>query len=1054
MEYNKWGQDASKSTDPKRPRFEPLHRGFVAEGLYTDPVRGPSHASARNVGPNNEPAKVYGFKSPKGNHWYIGEEENSEYIRIRTKGGTQILAHETLGMIYLNSKNGNSWVEISDEGVDVYSRYSISMRSQKDINIRADQDVNIEGGSSINLHTMHGPIRFNAEGGNIDGNTDRSFTMKAAQSGTMTMGTTMSMSSGSSTSINAGSSMDLTAGGVMSLKGALILQNSGGIGGMMSLGGLAGGLGGLTGGLSSFTSSLGSMANSVMSQVSNLGNFVGDIANNVGNFVGDMANGISESLSNTFSSITDNLQSVVSDITSVDLGSIAENITTQVGDLGNITENLTSYTTEISGLSDHIPGLESITENLGNISETFDLQSVDLNNIAESVSGITGESGLGSIQNNLQSQFGSISTATTLMQGNVGSLNGIGGNLSSVQNMIQTQIPSLDSASGLFNNVNMSLGDNIPNVTDFTSKLQNIPSLDISNINSITDTIPTATSQIGNVGDIGNIGNINLNTITDTMTTATSQVGNVGDTLTGASLDFTKNNSSLLNIGNKISNNIGVFNASSLGLSAETLNLENISNNIIGNGGIKDTLVNKTNDILDNKVSLDGAKNQLNGTIGNLTQLNETAQHAGLASEIDKLVTLTTNVGDISNTVDESVNKLQSSTEKLTATTDKINALKNDVNTTNNNLNAKVENISNVKEQITNTGSLLNNASRQLDVAKENVNTLHGEAEKYTTAAKDHQNSVPSVSGTPDTILNPPSYPQTSAKTILSRMPAHEPWPLHNKRTNGGLQSNRTNKNLGEGRSDSIRGQGNGGTGGDPKTNKGDPKSAVGNASPFKGDPNALGSLSSRYESNGKPGAIGHDSTGGWSYGSYQIAANTGTMDNYMNYLKNNNPDQYEKLQAAGGAAAAKRGDPAFKDAWKELSSSDPAFGQSQHDFIKATHYDKAADRLDGLGLDVNNRSKALQDVVWSTSVQHGAGGSQSMFNKALAGRDPNSMSDEEIINALYDERSKTNIYFKSSTPAVQSSVGQRFNRERQDALSMLRNDTQYAAKQSGTSNV
>jgi hypothetical protein len=37
-----------------------------------------------------------------------------------------------------------------------------------------------------------------------------------------------------------------------------------------------------------------------------------------------------------------------------------------------------------------------------------------------------------------------------------------------------------------------------------------------------------------------------------------------------------------------------------------------------------------------------------------------------------------------------------------------------------------------------------------------------------------------------------------------------------------------------------------------------------------------LGNLSKRYESDSKPGAIGFDAVGGWSYGLYQIATRFG----------------------------------------------------------------------------------------------------------------------------------------------------------------------------------
>jgi hypothetical protein len=47
-------------------------------------------------------------------------------------------------------------------------------------------------------------------------------------------------------------------------------------------------------------------------------------------------------------------------------------------------------------------------------------------------------------------------------------------------------------------------------------------------------------------------------------------------------------------------------------------------------------------------------------------------------------------------------------------------------------------------------------------------------------------------------------------------------------------------------------------------------------------------------------------------------------------------------------------------------------------------------------------------------------------------------LTDQEIINAVYDERSNVDKHFSKSTRAVKESVKNRFVRERSDALQML----------------
>lgn len=213
---------------------------------------------------------------------------------------------------------------------------------------------------------------------------------------------------------------------------------------------------------------------------------------------------------------------------------------------------------------------------------------------------------------------------------------------------------------------------------------------------------------------------------------------------------------------------------------------------------------------------------------------------------------------------------------------------------------------------------------------------------------------------------------------------------------------------------------------------------------PGAGLDTTLGALSSRYESNGNPGAVGFDRNGGYSYGEYQIATNTGTMDSYMNYLRINSPRTYAQLQAAGGAQGARNGSQGFQSAWQTLMAN-PEHARTQHDFIQATHYIPASRSIQNrTGIDLATRSKTLRDVAWSTSVQHG-GASDNIFQRALqrTGKTANTVTDAELISAVYAERGRRNAdgqlaYFTSSTRNVQTSVANRFINEERDAQNAL----------------
>ncbi|MEN6438636.1 MAG: hypothetical protein ABFD97_08635 [Syntrophobacter sp.] len=196
-----------------------------------------------------------------------------------------------------------------------------------------------------------------------------------------------------------------------------------------------------------------------------------------------------------------------------------------------------------------------------------------------------------------------------------------------------------------------------------------------------------------------------------------------------------------------------------------------------------------------------------------------------------------------------------------------------------------------------------------------------------------------------------------------------------------------------------------------------------------------LGALSRKYESNGDPGIIGQDKTGGYSYGQYQIATRTGTMEAFLVFLAKANPDFAARLDAAGGLKGAIEGTKSFQAAWKDLGKMEE-FARVQHAFIQTTHYEPFAANLKQIGLELKPRSKALKDVAWSVAVQHGPG--NAVFKNALKGRDPSTMSDAEIIEAVYMERSKVDVYFSKSKTSVKAALVGRFDRERRDALALL----------------
>lgn len=58
-----------------------------------------------------------------------------------------------------------------------------------------------------------------------------------------------------------------------------------------------------------------------------------------------------------------------------------------------------------------------------------------------------------------------------------------------------------------------------------------------------------------------------------------------------------------------------------------------------------------------------------------------------------------------------------------------------------------------------------------------------------------------------------------------------------------------------------------------------------------------------------------------------------------------------------------------FDKKWKELAILQK-FGEDQHDYIELTHYNPQIRYLKDNGIDLSERSPAVKDMVWSTSVQ------------------------------------------------------------------------------------
>ena len=205
-----------------------------------------------------------------------------------------------------------------------------------------------------------------------------------------------------------------------------------------------------------------------------------------------------------------------------------------------------------------------------------------------------------------------------------------------------------------------------------------------------------------------------------------------------------------------------------------------------------------------------------------------------------------------------------------------------------------------------------------------------------------------------------------------------------------------------------------------------------------------LGSLSAKYESNGNPGTIstGQGDSGGKSYGIHQFASNMGVVDKFVDWLISRGDEfsNYGKVLKNAGPV----GSGAFDDKWQELANIDPGnFEGLQHEYSSQEYYSESASQLmNRFGFDIENRSFALKEVLFSNSIQHGPYYGAEIFRDAanLAGKSLLIMTDQELIWHIYEVK-LTDLSWSSGAPALRPGLFRRWNEEREDALNLLREE-------------
>jgi hypothetical protein len=194
-----------------------------------------------------------------------------------------------------------------------------------------------------------------------------------------------------------------------------------------------------------------------------------------------------------------------------------------------------------------------------------------------------------------------------------------------------------------------------------------------------------------------------------------------------------------------------------------------------------------------------------------------------------------------------------------------------------------------------------------------------------------------------------------------------------------------------------------------------------------------LGQTSEQYESSGRGAGListGKGDHGGVSYGAYQLSTKQGTLKEYLDQSRYK--AEFEGLEPKT---------PAFDAKWKGLARNDPGFAKDQHDFIGRSHYEAQMARLRESGIDLSGRGRAVQDLVWSTSVQFRnltphivEGGLIEKFGK---GYELSCLSDRDIVEAAQDYKIAHNSALFKSSPSWQPGLLRRAQAEKASLVSL-----------------
>lgn len=99
-------------------------------------------------------SQIYSWTTPGFHSISMDDSATNSRMKFRTSAGHQIILDDTNERIYINTAEGNNWIELDQNGnIDIFSSRRISIHAEKDINFASDKSIRFHAQEGIHMYS-------------------------------------------------------------------------------------------------------------------------------------------------------------------------------------------------------------------------------------------------------------------------------------------------------------------------------------------------------------------------------------------------------------------------------------------------------------------------------------------------------------------------------------------------------------------------------------------------------------------------------------------------------------------------------------------------------------------------------------------------------------------------------------------------------------------------------------------------------------------------------------------------------------------------------------